>query len=333
MKLLLKHREEIASLGLVPVIGTLVFMHFFPVLPVLGSGLLACIAGLLYALMKWKVLNFFFIQGTIALALCFIIRFFTNHALLPEGTVTLTIELLLLIFAFIQLTVPEYSQQIQKKLHLKNYLSYRIETKIIVILSSFHLILMAITCGISDSLSPMAAYTMRHVAPLSIYLFCLLVNIIGIRIALTHYFVHKIVRIAPICNGKVYLVNKAHASYFIPDNKRSSWDLPLESCFQGSLKKGKKFAQKMLSTYVCRPLHIEPRLILKHPVPSTFDCKHLVAVYIYPLAKEDEFHTENGRYFSFDEIKAQKDAFSDALMWELERLQMAAEVWKEYDIQ
>ena len=80
MNLLLKYKDKIVSFGLLPIIITLIGIHFFPTTAMLGTGLAISIAGLLYDVLRLKGLNFFLLQGTIGIGICFLLRLFTGYA-------------------------------------------------------------------------------------------------------------------------------------------------------------------------------------------------------------------------------------------------------------
>jgi hypothetical protein len=76
MNLLLKYKDKIVSFGLLPIIITLIGIHLFPTTAMLGTGLAISIAGLLYDVLRLKGLNFFLLQGTIGIGVCFLLRLF-----------------------------------------------------------------------------------------------------------------------------------------------------------------------------------------------------------------------------------------------------------------
>ena len=141
MKLLLKYKDQIVSLGLLPLIATLIALHFLPSVAVLGGGLLLSLIVLFYYIIRLKELNFFLLLGTIGIGTCYIVRQFTDYQLLPKGGITPTLEFILLIFAFIHITAPEIYKSFQRWLKLKGCFSYLLEAKTIVILSSLHLLI------------------------------------------------------------------------------------------------------------------------------------------------------------------------------------------------
>ena len=52
MKLILKYRNKIVSLGLLPIIATLICLHFFQNTIVLGIGFAVCVGLLLYGIIR-----------------------------------------------------------------------------------------------------------------------------------------------------------------------------------------------------------------------------------------------------------------------------------------
>lgn len=67
MKLILKYRNKIVSLGLLPIIATLICLHFFQNTIVLGIGFIVCLGLLLYGIVRLKDLNFFLLLGSIGI--------------------------------------------------------------------------------------------------------------------------------------------------------------------------------------------------------------------------------------------------------------------------
>lgn len=124
MKLILKYRNKIVSLGLLPIIATLICLHFFQNTIVLGIGFIVCLGLLLYGIVRLKDLNFFLLLGSIGIGSCFVLRLFTGYKFIPYGSITPILELLLLIVAFIHITAPEIYKELQERLHLRNCFSF-----------------------------------------------------------------------------------------------------------------------------------------------------------------------------------------------------------------
>ena len=84
MKLILKYRNKIVSLGLLPIIATLICLHFFQNTIVLGIGFIVCLGLLLYGIVRLKDLNFFLLLGSVGIGACFVLRLFTGYKFIPS---------------------------------------------------------------------------------------------------------------------------------------------------------------------------------------------------------------------------------------------------------
>lgn len=226
MNLLLKYKDKIVSFGLLPIIITLIGIHLFPTTAMLGTGLTISIAGLLYDVLRLKGLNFFLLQGTIGIGVCFLLRLFTGYEYIPKNSLTPSLEFMLLICAFIHVTAPEIYRNFLKKFHLNFTSSYLLEAKIIVIFSSIHLIILFFLYNKLIPFSPENNFGIIYLIPTLIYVICLVINIVGIQIAATQSPREQhIIRIVPICNGKIYLTPHAENT--------TIWDAPIKTLFNG----------------------------------------------------------------------------------------------------
>lgn len=327
MKLLLKYKDQIVSLGLLPLIATLIGLHFLPSTAALGGGLIFSILALLYYVIRLKELNFFLLLGTIGIGSCYLLRLFTDYQFLPQGGITPTLELILLIFAFIHITAPEIYKSFQQHLKLKGCFSYLLEAKTIVVLSTLHLLTLGIMTYKNEELSNHTYFFIVYVVPVSIYIICLIINIAGIRIALHENFRYTLVRIAPLCRGKIYLAKRASAACG-SSSSGSLWDLPIENSFEGPASKSDNYARKIIRKQW--DVQETPRLILHYQSAAACSCRQHINLYIIPTAREEEIPLSNGRFFSFEEIMQNKEEFGTILLQELPHLQLAAHMWNEY---
>lgn len=327
MKLLLKYKDQIVSLGLLPLIATLIALHFLPSVAVLGGGLLLSLIVLFYYIIRLKELNFFLLLGTIGIGTCYIVRQFTDYQLLPKGGITPTLEFILLIFAFIHITASEIYKSFQRWLKLKGCFSYLLEAKTIVILSSLHLLILGITVYYNKSLSGETYFFLVNIIPVSIYIICLIINIVGICIALQDNFRYTIIRIAPLCHNKIYLTKRKYTGC-CSSTSTVLWDLPVENNFEGSTNRNDKYARKIAKKYW--NIKETPRAILHYKSSLNCPCEQYIHLYILPIDNETKIHSSEGRFFSFEEIEANKDKFSPTLLHEFSHLQLAAHMWNEY---
>lgn len=327
MNLLLKYKDKIVSFGLLPIIITLIGIHFFPTTAMLGTGLAISIAGLLYDVLRLKGLNFFLLQGTIGIGICFLLRLFTRYDYIPQNSLTPSLEFMLLVCAFIHVTAPEIYQYFLKKFHLNFTSSYLLEAKIIVIFSSIHLLILFFLYNELIPFSPENNFGIIYLTPTLIYVICLIINIVGIQIAATQSPREQhIIRIVPICNGKIYLTPH--------EGDTIIWDAPITSLFDGPLRKSLLQAKKLIKTHqtpISHTIHKkkkEPRLILSYRTQGSTPA--FIQLYILPVNHEDEFKFSKGYFFTCEDIKQNPEKFSNELRIECNRLHMAAQTWKEF---
>ena len=307
MNLLLKYKDKIVSFGLLPIIITLIGIHFFPTTAMLGIGLAISIAGLLYDVLRLKGLNFFLLQGTIGIGICFLLRLFTGYDYIPKNSLTPSLEFMLLICAFIHVTAPEIYRNFLRKFHLNFTSSYLLEAKIIVIFSSVHLIVLFFLYNKLIPFSPKNNFGIIYLIPTLIYVICLVVNIIGIQVAAANS----------------------------PQEQHVIRIIPIASLFEGPLRKSQRYAKHLVKKHqqnLLRSLYTKkkslPRLILSYRAQSIAPA--FTQLYILPVSHKDEFKLTEGCFFTCEEIKQNPEKFSNELRIECERLQMVAQVWKEF---
>lgn len=317
-------RNKIVSVGLIPIIITLIGLHFFPNTEMLGAGMAISIIMLSYNIFRMRDLNFFLLLGTLGIGTCFILRLFWGYKYVPLNTITPTVEFSLMIFAFLYYTAPEIYKDIVSKLGIRVCFSYKFETKIIIILSAIHLLILYIIKSLNHDWSEEGRFFMINVVPVSIYIICLIVNTLGIHIAAKIDFSeHNIIRIAPICNGKLFLsrINSQQR------NIKDLWDIPVERNFEGTIDDCTKYAQKTVKRLLNQ--HIKPRVILRYNEECSCGIKNNILLFILPLKAGNDINLE-GRYFKLDEIENNLQIFSKSLVKELEPLKNAANLWNEY---
>lgn len=331
MKRILKYRNKIVSIGLLPIIATLICLHFFQNTVVLGIGFIVCISLLLYGIIRLRTLNFFLLLGSVGIGACFAFRLFTGYEFVPRGSITPILELLLLIVAFIHITAPEIYKELQERLHLRNCFSFVLEAKTIVILSALHLIALLFVDHIDHLFSEDSSFFLKYGVPVIIYVVCLIINVVGIHLALQENFRYSLVRIAVVYNGKIYLKRRSDRSDDEPENA-PVWDVAVESPFEGPLDKSNEYAVR-IAKKICTSKEVSPRLLLRYTTsPDDEDNQQRVSLYILPLQDTSDLRkTTEGRFFSFDEIDhTAARRYSISLLSELETLQMAAEMWKTF---
>lgn len=313
-------RNKIVSIGLLPIIITLIGLHFFPNTEMLGMGLLLSMIMLTYNIIKMKDLNFFLLLGTLGIGTCFFLRLFWGYKYVPLNTITPTVEFSLMAFAFIYYSAPELYKDIISKLGIRICFSYKFETKIIIILSSIHLLLLYIIKTLNHDWSPEGRFFMINIVPVSIYIICLIVNTLGIHfVAKIEKSRHNIIRIAPVCNGKLLLSQKNTTSHI--------WDIPIERNLEGTLDDSKKYATK--TTKRILGTNVQPRFILQYTEECSCGICNNVLLFILPLKTESDIKLD-GKFFNFEDIENNILQINPCIKKELEHLRDAASLWKEF---
>ena len=129
-----------------------------------------------------------------------------------------------------------------------------------------------------------------------------------------------VIRIAPVCNGKIYVV---------PHSESSRMDLPLiEQVDVYPAKSSNKLARQLTKKHESISTTEEPRFSVRYVSPVNKE-EH-VYLYILPLNKEEEISFTEGKFISADEIETQAHLYSDYLQKESGLLGMAAELWEKY---
>jgi hypothetical protein len=133
-----------------------------------------------------------------------------------------------------------------------------------------------------------------------------------------------IIRIAPVCNGKIYVVPR-HSS----ENKSVYWDLPIEERVEHISQKSDKVACRVKEKYHAH-IHTQtsPRFSIIHQLPSHQEST--IYLYILPLQEESDIHFHNGRFIAAEEIAIHPEQYSIHLQQEGELLGLAAELWNDF---
>lgn len=133
-----------------------------------------------------------------------------------------------------------------------------------------------------------------------------------------------IIRIAPVCNGKIYV-----APHRAADGENLQWDLPIEESVEHVSIKSDKVARKIKEKYQSH-IHTDasPRFCVQYTSkPHDGSTAYL---YVLPLHQEDEIHFHEGKFVSAEEITNQPETYSYNLQEEGALLGMAAELWAEF---
>ena len=134
----------------------------------------------------------------------------------------------------------------------------------------------------------------------------------------------SIIRIAPVCGGKIYVTKHSLA-----EEKSPHMDLPIVENATHVSAKSDRTACKVKEKFH-RHLHTDaaPRLCVKHR--SSMDKEATIFLYILPLKSEDEIHFHEGEFVTSEDISNHPEAYAPDLLKESELLGMAAELWEDF---
>ena len=134
---------------------------------------------------------------------------------------------------------------------------------------------------------------------------------------------NSIVRIAPVCNGKIYVVPRPS------EDGNIRMDLPIEEAVEQISTSSNRIACKIKEKYsqhICKSA--SPRFSVRYR--SAPHHGSTVYLYILPVREENEVHFLNGKFIDCQEITMEPQKYSSNLHEEGELLGMAAELWADY---
>nr|WP_300698395.1 hypothetical protein [uncultured Phocaeicola sp.] len=133
-------------------------------------------------------------------------------------------------------------------------------------------------------------------------------------------------RIAPICNGKIYVAPRSYQG-----EEPGKLDIPMEDYIYACKTDMDKYAQEVKNKY---SNHIaeqpEPRFSLKHLVKETNEVEKTIILYVLPLNDEEQIHFVGGKFVTPEEIEMNPTQYSSCLKEEVNHLNIVAQMWKEF---
>lgn len=315
------------STGLIPTIVTMILCIYLPDTYVLYACSVGSILYILYRLVKRPVYqpNITLVHGTLALILCSIMKGVGGDVLIPDRTVPLTLEILILSFSLLYLTIPGIYNKVFSYFHYKISILNCWATQVIAVLSGVHLF---ISCAIYLFFSPLSystLYVMTHILPPLVYVLCIIVNFAFVKTVTQTYKKMPFLRIAPICNGKIYVLPRG-----IHGEEPGKLDIPMEDYIYANKTNLDLYAKEVEDKYKNNlEGSIEPRFSLKHMIKSKGQNKTIL-LYILPLEEENQIHFKGGMFVSPEEIALEESKYSTFLLSELDHLGVAAQIWQEF---
>lgn len=329
MKSLAIYHKLIMSNGLIPTIICMIFCIFYPDTAVLYAASLGSIIYILYRLVKPPLHqpNLVLLNGTLALISVSVIKGIGGEWLIPDNTTNMTLEILILSFSLLYFITPNSYK------NFFSYFGYKISPVnnwailIIAPLSGLHLVIFCVIYLFFHPLSPTTVYIMEQIIPPLLYIACIPINYFLVKFINQSYKKVPCVRIAPVCNGKIYVVP---LEYY--EEEAGKMDLPLEGYIFAKhvhvdVNSYAKKIEADYSKYITGDP--EPRFSLKY-LANVKGGKKLVLLYILPLDDEAQLHFTKGKFVTPEEIETHPEQYSSLLNEEVNHLNVVVQMWKEY---
>ena len=255
-----------------------------------------------------------------------IIKGISGDMLIPDRTVPITLEILILCFSLLYLMVPNFYTKLFSYFHYKISILNCWATQVIAVLSGIHLFASCIIYLFFSPLSYNTLYAMTHIIPPLIYVICIIVNHAFVKTISLTYKKMPFLRIAPICNGKIYVAPRSYQG-----EEPGKLDIPMEDYIYACKTDTDKYAKEVENKY---SNHItgqpEPRFSLKHLVKETNGVKKTIMLYILPLNDEEQIHFTGGKFVTPEEIEMNSAQYSSFLKEEIDHLNIVTQMWEEF---
>lgn len=327
MKSLPAYKDLTMNLGLIPTIACMVLCIFFRDADVLYIGSLASFIYILHRLVKPPLSrpNIVLVHGTLALFIASIVKGLSGDTLIPDHTAPITLEILILCFSLCYILMPGFYNKLFSYFRLQIPGTNLWAMRVIVALSGIHLLISCIIYLFFNPLSPTALYVMTIILPPVICLACILLNYHIARLFIACYIQMPFLRIAPICNGKIYVAPRPSQA-----KEANKLDIPMEEIVFCPQANANSYADNLKSRHSD---HItgcpELRFSLKYLSNKMDSTETTVFLYILPLKDENQIHFAGGRFVTPEDIKKKPILYSSFLKEEMEHLDMVAKTWQE----
>lgn len=316
------------STGLIPTIVCMVLCIFFPDTYILYACSLASMLYVLYRLAKppafWP--NLVLLHATLALVLCSVVKLVSGNTLIPDRTLPIILEIIFLSLSFLFLVEPVVYNKIFPRLSRKASVLNSWATQTIAFFCGLHLLALCAAYLFFSPLSHPVLCLLFHILPPLVYIFSMVVNCIFVKAVTATYLKMPFLRIAPICNGKIYVLPR-HTQGEEP----GKLDIPMEDYICIRKADADQYAREIEKKH-CHHIDgdTEPRFSLKHTINSPLGTPRTILLYILPLDDENLIHFCGGKFVSPEEIEADEQSYSSFLKEEIEHLSVVARIWKEF---
>lgn len=322
---IVRYKELVMTLGLFPVLICTIGSIYLTDSYVVYSTSLFSLFYFLYDHNKNKAShsNLILFYATFSLLICAIIKITNMDWLLPERSIPITLEVLLCCFAASFIFFPRFYQRMSPTFYPKDSVLNKWACQSIITACAIHFLLATGIELLTDIRPEKTINTMIIVAPAFFILLSILFNYVTVILLGENTKKTITIRIAPICNGKVYLT---------PTNTSLSenplLDLPISEFQSIKMKDVNSCAERLCIKYKeALSNNTSPRFSLRYH--NKEENKEITTLlYILPVNSEDEVNFKDGSFIEPEEILSHKASYAPTLIKEAEHLQTTARMWQ-----
>ncbi len=320
------YKDFVLCTGLVPVIVCMVLCAFFPDTIILY--ICSIIALVRCALQFFRPdrleFNTLSLHAAFSLTVLAAANAVGGNTLLPEDSVPITLEILMLCLSLLYLLTASYYGRLLDKFGFNTGMNNYWATLSVIIPSFAHLLLLGIIYAVFEPLSDKWAYFLVCFTPPLAYIAAIRMNFSAIGRCMEDVGAMPIIRVAAVCNGKVYVT---------PASKEKEYmDFPIqEVCLapNGTTDPSIRRIQEKYQPHLKEKAEL--RFSLKYLFDTPFGTSVTILLYVLPLKDEGDIHFEGGRFVTPTEIAADTNKrFSLFLKKEAEHLETVTEMWRDY---
>ncbi len=319
-----KYEHLILCTGLFPVIACMILCLFLPDTTALYLCAAIDVAFVLYILLRPSRShpNLVLLYGCVALILTAIVKGAGGDRIIPAHTLPLVLEIVTFSLALSYFLMPGIYARVLSHFCKKALALNFLAVQILTLFSVTHLFLLVLACL---AYTPMTSFLIPFTPPL-LYFVCILANYIFLRrISCTDRKIFTL-RIAPVCNGKIYVAPRN-----VRDRSFGKLDIPMEGCFCNGKENADKRAREIKRQYIDRLTVVPPlRFSLKYHSHAGNSFPRTILLYILPFDKENYIHFPRGRFVTPEEIEAEPEKYSSFLQEEVNHLHLVANVWAKF---
>lgn len=322
---IVRYKELVMALGLLPILACTIGAVFFPEAYVLYLSSAITLFFFIYQAYKRESRNsqLILFHATLSLTLCTLIKLTKMEWLLPDNSISITLEILIFCFSIFFLFFPKVYERISRTFYPKDSVLNKWACASIVAACGLHFLISSSYELFHLKQSESILFAQFQIIPVITIIVSILFNFLTVIILGENTKKQVIVRIAPIYDGKVYLMPTN-----IEPVEDSLLDLPISEFLSVRMKEINQCANKLCRKYskeLSQPT--EPRFSLKY-ISKIGDKESVVLLYILPLKSEEEINFENGQFINPKEIVSKKERYNPLLVEEAEHLQTTAEMWQ-----